>query len=175
METILRDYSVDSVIAVYNQLTGSNIVLGGLEGVRECFVGLFASLYTCTFTAPIITVKKAPAHEPGSFFFGWNAAASGYSVATDTFIFDSSSEILWQNVVVSSLDPRGDGSITRVDNIEAPTGSVQVHDGWSSHLAAFGGQDVDMIMADYVEVSEITVCNDANGSSTTLSGLSGVR
>jgi len=176
VERILRDYSEDSVITVYNQLTGSNTVFSGLAGVRECFVGLFASLYdTSNLAAPVITVKEASAHEPGSVFLVWNAAASGYTEATDTFIFDSSAKILFQNVVVSYVDPRGDGSVTRVDNTEAPTGSGPVHDGWSNHFAAFGGQDVDMIMADYVEESEITVYNDADGSSTTYSGLDGVR
>jgi hypothetical protein len=176
VERILRDYSEDSVITVYNQLTGSNTVFSGLDGVRECFVGLFASLYDLgDLAAPVVTVKEASAHEPGSVFLVWNAAASGYSEATDTFIFDSSAKILWQNVVVSYVDPRGDGSITRVDNTEAPSGSGPVHDGWSNHFAAFGGQDVDMIMADYVEESEITVYNDADGSSTTYSGLDGVR
>ena len=73
------------------------------------------------------------------------------------------------------MDPRGDGSITRVDDAEAPTGSGPVHAGWDNHFAAFGRQDVAMIMADFVEESEITVYNDADGSSTAYSGLEGVR
>jgi hypothetical protein len=77
--------------------------------------------------------------------------------------------------VVVYVDPCGDGSITRVDDAEAPTGSGPVHVGWNNHIAAFGGQDVAMIMADYVEESEITVYNDADGSSTTFSGREGVR
>ena len=173
---ILRDYSEDSVVTVYNQLTGSNTVYSGLDGVRSCFVELFASLYDISdLDAPVITVKEASMHEPGSVFLIWSAAASGYSYATDTFIFDSASKILWQNVVVSYLDPRGDGSITRVDNTETPTGSGPVHDGWANHFAAFGAQDVDMIMADYVDESEITVYNSADGSSTVFTGLNGVR
>jgi len=176
LERVLLDYTEDSVIHVYNQLTGSNSVYRGIAGVRECFRGLFATLYdTSDIAVPVITVREATAEEPGSVFLVWNAPASGYMEATDTFIFDSSAKILWQNVVVSYLDPRGDGSITRQDDAEAPTGSGPVHDGWANHFAAFGGQDVDRILLDYTEESQVTVYNQADGSSTIYSGESGVR
>ena len=62
-----------------------------------------------------------------------------------------------------------------VDDTEAPTGSGAVHDGWANHFAAFGGQDVDKILLDYVEEFVITVYNNADGTSTTFRGLSGAR
>jgi hypothetical protein len=176
VDRILLDYTEQSVITVYDQTTGTNTVYEGLAGVRTCFEGLFASLFdTSDLAAPVITVKEASAHEPGSVFLIWRAPASGYSEATDTFIFDSSSKILWQNVVVSYSDPRGDGSVIRQDDTEVPTGSGPVHDGWANHFAAFGGQDVDRILLDYVEESVITVFNDADGTRTTYRGIAGAR
>merc|ERR1719446_692730 len=176
VERILLDYTEDSVITVYNQLTGDNTVYSGLDGARDCFEGLFASLYdTSDLAAPVITVKEATSHEPGSVFLIWRAPASGYSEATDTFIFDDSAKIYRQNVVVSYLDPRGDGTIVRQDDTEAPTGSGAVHDGWANHFAAFAGHDVDRILLDYVEESEITVYNHADGSETVFTGLAGVQ
>jgi hypothetical protein len=96
VQRILHDYSENSVIAVDNQLTGSKTVFEGIDGLRECFVGLFASLFDLSdLAAPVVTVKEASAHEPGSVFLVWSAAASGYSEATDTFIFDK----LFQHLV----------------------------------------------------------------------------
>ena len=176
VERILLDYTEQSVITVYNQVDGSNTVFRGLAGVRTCFEGLFSTLYdTSDLAAPVITVSEATSHEPGSVLLIWRAPASGYSQATDTFIFDSDSKIFRQNVVVSYQDPRGDGSIEMKNDSEAPTGSGPVHAGWANHFAAFGGQDVDKILLDYVEDSEITVYNHADGSSTTFKGLAGAR
>jgi ketosteroid isomerase-like protein len=176
VERILLDYTEESRVTVYNQLTGDNTVYEGLAGVRSCFEGLFASLYdTSDLAAPVITVTEATAHEPGSVFLIWRAPASGYSEATDTFLMDSNSKILFQNVVVSYQDPRADGPAEMVNDSEAPTGSGPVHAGWENHFAAFGGQDVDRILLDYVEDSVITVYNQADGTSTTYKGLAGVR
>jgi len=176
VEKILKDYTEQSVITVYDQTTGTNTVYKGLAGVRTCFEGLFKSLFDCSnLDAPVQVVREAAAGEPGSVFLVWKCPASGFAQCTDTFIFDCNSKILWQNVVVVYQDPNGDGSVVAKNDTVAPTGSGPVHAGWSNHFAAFGAQDVEKILTDYVEESEITVYNHADGSSNTYKGLAGVR
>lgn len=176
VEKILIDYSEDSIITTFDQTTGAKTVFNGLAGARECFVGLFASLSdTSDLAAPQQVVKEATKDAPGSVFLIWSCPASGYSQATDTFIFDAASKILRQNVVFAFQDPKGDGSVTAKNDSEAPSSSGPVHDGWANHFAAFGAQDVEKILADYTEVSEITVFNHVDGSKTDYNGMAGAR
>ena len=89
--------------------------------VRECFAGLFKSLFDCKdLDAPVQMVREASAVEPGSVFLIWHCHASGYGQATDTFIFDDWSKILWQNVVVSYHDPKGDGKVVEKNDKRRP-------------------------------------------------------
>jgi len=172
----LVDYSEESVITTFDQTTSTKTVYTGLEGARECFVGLFKSLPDLTdLAAPVQVVKEATAYAPGSVLLIWKCPASGYTQATDTFIFDASSKILRQNVVFVYQDPKGDGKVVEKNDTEESSGSGPVHDGWSNHFAAFGAQDVEKIVADYVESSEITVFNHVDGSKTEYKGLAGAR
>jgi len=94
---IMLDYTDESVVTVYNHVTGDKSVYEGLSGVRSCFEGLFASLHdTSDLGAPIIHVEEGAAE----VFLIWRAPASGYESATDTFIFNAEGKILRQNVVV---------------------------------------------------------------------------
>jgi len=172
----MLDYSELSIITIYDQTTGSKTVHSGMAGVRTCFEGLFTSLFeTKDLEAPVQIVKEARKHEPGSVLLVWRCPASGYSQATDTFIFDSSGKIFRQNVVVVYQDPRGDGSVEPKNDSVVPSGSGPVHEGWTNHFKAFGEQKVDDILKDYVEESEITVFNHADGSSTKYQGLAGAK
>jgi len=176
VEKILIDYSEDSVITTFDQTTGTKTEYKGLAGARECFVGLFKSLSDLKdLAAPVQVVKEATADAPGSVFLVWKCPASGYTQATDTFIFDASSKILRQNVVFVYQDPKGDGNVVAKNDTEEASGSGPVHDGWSNHFAAFGAQDVEKILADYVESSEITVFNHVDGTKTEYQGLTGAR
>jgi len=107
VDKILKDYTDKSTITVYNQVDGSQSVFEGLDGVKDCFIGLFDSLFDMSdVKAPIQVVKEARGSESGSVFLIWSAAASGYKTATDTFIFDGSGKILRQNVVVHYKTPK---------------------------------------------------------------------
>jgi len=173
VERILLDYTEDSVIAVYDQTSGEQTVFAGLSGVRECFTGLFARLSdTSDLSAPVIDVHEAADDQPGSVLLIWRCPASGYAEATDTFIFDSNSKIIRQNVVVT--DTQSSNDAYPVSSEEA-TGSGPVHDGWSNHFAAFGGQNVEQILADYTESSVITVYNQVSGEKSVFEGLSGAQ
>merc|ERR1719424_1437437 len=46
---------------------------------------------------------------------------------------------------------------------------------WDNHGAAFMGSDVDMIMADYNEESEMVVKDFGSGGSRVIVGLDGIR
>lgn len=129
----------------------------------------------CTITVKMWIVHEARKHEPGSVFLVWKCPASGFVEATDTFIFDKSSKILRQNVVINFKDPKGDGSDVAKNDTEAPTGKGPVHDGWANHFKAFGDQDVEAILKDYVAESEITVVNHADGTTNRFIGLEGAR
>jgi len=97
VDKVLQDYTNKSVITVYNQADGTKTVFKGLDGVKDCFTGLFKSLFdTSDLAAPIIHVEE----DTGMVFLVWSAAASGYMHATDTFIFDEDAKIFRQNVVV---------------------------------------------------------------------------
>jgi len=173
LEQILLDYTEDSIITVYDQTSGSNTVFAGMAGVRECFEGLFGRLTDLSdLAAPVADVQEAAGGEPGSVFLIWSCPASGYAEATDTFIFDGNAKILRQNVVV--VDTQSDASAYPLTS-ESPTGSGAVHDGFSNHFAAFGGQDVEQIMLDYTEESVITVFNHVTGQKDVFEGLDGVR
>ena len=101
--------------------------------------------------APIVHVEEANGNQ---VFLIWRAPASGYESATDTFIFNAEGKILRQNVVVH-YSP--------------------VQKSWDNHFAAFGGQDVDRILLDYTEDSEIIVYDQTSGGKTVFTGLAGVR
>jgi hypothetical protein len=107
VEKILEDYVEDSVITVYNQIKGmpaGKTEYKGLDGVKECFSGLFKSLKnTKDLEAPVQHVEECSSSGPGHVFLIWSCPASGYKRATDTFIFNSSGKILRQNVVVAHM------------------------------------------------------------------------
>jgi len=173
IERVLLDYTDNSEIIVYDQTSGDKTVFTGLAGVRQCFTGLFARLFdTSDLAAPVIEVHEAANGQPGSVFLVWRCPASGYAEATDTFIFDSNSKILRQNVVVTDTQSNGDSYPLAS---EAPSGSGAVHDGWNNHFAAFGGQNVEQILADYTDESVITVYNQVSGEKSVFAGMSGVR
>jgi len=176
VEKILLDYTEKSTITVYEQLSGTKTEFKGLAGAKQCFEGLFKNLFDCSdLAAPVQVVKETTDTTAGSVFLVWSCKASGYSKATDTFVFDAEGKIVWQYVVVSYQDPRGDGKIVAKNDAEVPTGSGVVHDGWANHFAAFGGQDVPKVLLDYTEDSEITVYNQADGSQTVYGGLAGAK
>ena len=115
-------------------------------------------ILTTTLGAPVIHVEEATLRDHGNaqVFLIWRAPASGYESATDTFIFNGQGKIIRQNVVVHYSPP-------------------SVQESWDNHFAAFGGQDVDRILLDYTEDSEIIVYDQTSGGKTVFTGLAGVR
>lgn len=176
VDRICLHYTSSSVITVYDHVTGTRTDHTGLAGVRLRFEHLFENLPDRSdLAAPIQLLHEASRHEPGSAFRIWQCPASGYLQCTDTFIFDTASKIMRQNVVIYYKDP----TMRRVDSTknhtEVPSGSGPVHDGWKNYFEAFGGQDVEKILKGYVPESEITVYNHADKSMKTHYGVEGAR
>jgi len=173
MDRILQDYTENSVIRMYDQTAGHQMVYAGLEGVRECFNGLFARMSnTNDLVAPVQDVHEAGNGHSGNAFVIWRSPASGYAEATDTFIFDSDGKVLRQNMVV--VDTQADSSLYPQDR-EFPSGSGPVHAAWGNHFHAYSGQNVEQVLADYNEESVLTYYNQVTGEKLVLEGLSGVR
>ena len=99
--------------------------------------------------APIVHVEGANGYQ---VFLIWRAPASGYESATDTFIFNAQGKIIRQKGVVHDSPP-------------------SVQESWDNHFAAFGGQDVDRILFDYTEDSEIIGYDQTSGGRTVSTDL----
>jgi len=98
VDMILADYTEESVITLYNQVTGEEKVLEGLSGVRVCYQNLFANLHDRSdMGVPIMHIEEG---SHAQVFLIWRVPASGYVTAAETFIFSPEGKILRQNVVV---------------------------------------------------------------------------
>jgi hypothetical protein len=99
VEKILLDYDESSVLRVYDHTSETKTVYKGLDGVRECFKGLFGDLSDLsTLAAPEIDVDEV-AGKGGQVFLIWKCPGCGFKSVTDTFIFGSDFKIKFQNVV----------------------------------------------------------------------------
>jgi D-xylose 1-dehydrogenase (NADP+, D-xylono-1,5-lactone-forming) len=171
VEKILADYTEESEIRVFNTATSETAVHKGLGAVRECFVGLFKQLSDLgDLGAPVAEVQEAPRNQ---VFLVWSCKASGVQRATDTFTFDGAGKIVNQNIMIT---------IEGVPAPAAPPAPIDEHvaggtvkAAWDNHFSAFGAQDVDKILADYTEESEIRVWDHRTQQMNLYTGLTGVR
>eukprot|EP00286_Rhodomonas_abbreviata_P022622 CAMPEP_0181306382 /NCGR_PEP_ID=MMETSP1101-20121128/10267_1 /TAXON_ID=46948 /ORGANISM="Rhodomonas abbreviata, Strain Caron Lab Isolate" /LENGTH=326 /DNA_ID=CAMNT_0023412429 /DNA_START=83 /DNA_END=1063 /DNA_ORIENTATION=+ len=170
VDKILKDYTEESQIVVYDAVADKETVFTGLSGAKDCFDGLFATLSDLSeLAAPNIIVEENP---KGMVFLQWACPSSGITAATDTFIFDENNKIAKQNVVVWPKSG-GEGSTPLQTS---PTGGA-VQEGWDNHFSAFGAQDVEKILKDYTEESKIVVSNWDSGSAEykTYTGLAEIK
>jgi len=95
---ILKDYTEDSVLTVYDQRTAEKNVYRGLARVKEAFQGLFKALSSLdTLAAPVVHVEGSVTPQ---CFLVWKCPGCKFTEATDTFLFDSHGKITCQNVVL---------------------------------------------------------------------------
>jgi hypothetical protein len=150
---ILLDYTEESQVIVYDITTGVEEKHTGIAGATTLFTGLFKALFdNSKLAAPLVVVEESP--QPQVLLI-WESPASGFIKVTDTFLFNDKGKIIRQNVVVQSAGP--------------------VHKGWDNHFAAFGAQDVEKILLDYTEESEIITYDMNTGDQHKFTGLAGVR
>ena len=84
---ILLDYTGTSQVTVYDATTGKKSVYTGLTEIEECFTELFAALPDLSsLGAPVVQVEEGPF---GMVYLVWECPSSGFTHATDTFMFEA--------------------------------------------------------------------------------------
>merc|ERR1711924_457117 len=139
-----------------------------MGGAKECFTGLFGALTDMSgLEVPQAIVEEG---NPKQVFLIWRCPTSGFTHATDTFLFDDAGKIVRQTVVIYNEGaPAGKAPLCT----EPQGGPVQAS--WDNHFAAFGGQDVDKVLKDYTENSVIKVYDQITGELAEFKGLKGVK
>jgi len=169
VDKILLDYTESSVIRVFDHGNGELTTYTGLEEVRACFTGLFQTLSDLsTLAAPVVEVQEGPSAQ---VFLIWSCKGCGILSCHDTFHFDADNKITRQNVVMTTGKPSSETKV--LSNSDYKPKNVQ--QAWDNHFEAFGAQDVDKILLDYTEDSEIKVHNHHDGSTVTHKGLAAIR
>jgi len=167
LDELVKGYSEEAVLNLYNWVDGSLQTFRGQEGVRQLFVELqFDDL--SDFQLPVVQINET--HR--TVFTTWAAPASGYRYGTDTFIVDSKGKFVFQHIVVSKL---ASDAVAAVVPDPAKAG-LPVHSAWKHHIAAFQRFNVDDdLLVDYAEEIQINLYNHADKSFRTFHGHPGVR
>ena len=180
---ILKDYTEQSQVLVYDAATNVSTNYTGVEAVEALFTGLFALMSdTSTLAVRKLLVEESKLDSLGQavgrdpypqVLLVWECPSSNLFKVTDTFLFDSEGTIVRQNIVVWTVDGLDTGAPDDASRVAATGGPTQA--GWDNHFAAFLGQDVARILQDYTEDSEINVFDITTGDDVQYSGLTGVR
>merc|ERR1719215_1894460 len=194
LKQIMLDYDDNSIVRLHNDETAekSPQVFKGHREIRDMFDNLFTDLAKCNgdgdnqLKAPLDQVRE---HPQGQVFLIWQCPLAGFNAATDTFIMDGA-KIRGQNIVVSRdvvrIQPvSGFPSVSVADALlsrgqqvrssQADYNPTTVQAAWDNHFSAFGGQDVDQIMLDYDEDSEISIWARSSESVTHYRGTAEIR
>jgi hypothetical protein len=161
---IMWDYSEESVIRTFeagveDDLVTASAIYSGLDQIAAFFDELFVSLDDTngmTFQVEVVNGST-----PSQVFLVWAAPNSGYLQATDTFIFDTDDvTIKYQNIVFTknadlAQAPAPSRRLLSQDDYNPANVSVV----WQNHFSAFVAQDIDSIMLDYDENSELRIFN----------------
>jgi len=168
LSKVLLDYCEQSKIIVYNWHDNTETEYNGMAGAKECFTGLFGALTDMSgLEVPQAIVEEG---NPKQVFLIWRCPTSGFTHATDTFLFDDAGKIVRQTVVIYNEGaPAGKAPLCT----EPQGGPVQAS--WDNHFAAFGAQDVDKVLKDYTEKSVIKVYNQVTDELVEFKGLKGVK
>jgi len=169
---ILLDYTEESQIITYDQGSGRQDIYTGLAEIETAFTGLFAEIAGCTdIAAPVVEVQDENTPSPQVFLM-WSCASKGITDATDTFAFNSDGKITRQNVVFwrTKESPRNSPNVTDL-SLAQPGSAVQA--GWDNHFGAFAAQDVQKILLDYTDESQIFVYDITADTLDTYTGVTG--
>ena len=165
-----------AMLCAHNHITVKKSVFRGLAGVRKCYTDFSQSLSDRSdFAILSQAVNEAHLGEPGNICFIWNCLASGFCQVAETLILDGESKILYQNIIISFHDHNGSSVVDLTRDSEAPSGCGVIHDSWASYNSALGGQNVDKILQNYADGSEILIFNYADGTKSHFNGLEGAK
>lgn len=160
------DYNDASVLQVHwqcgNNGAGNTFEYYGREMIEGFFAELFADLYD-TSTLAVHYLEEYD----GGVFLVWSNAGTGYTQVTDTFVFSDEYAILQQNIVVASDNP------LLCDRYN--TRKLETQNSWDNHFEAFGAQNVEQILEDYVEESVVVVFDFHTGVATEFAGLDAIQ
>eukprot|EP00750_Incisomonas_marina_P006834 INCI14725.5.p1 GENE.INCI14725.5~~INCI14725.5.p1 ORF type:complete len:560 (-),score=100.95 INCI14725.5:1691-3370(-) len=171
VEKILIDYSDDSQLIMYNMSSGGQSAFNGLAEIQKFFEETFTSMQDLSSLAVRHSHTNA-CPEPSAFLV-WECPSSGIEYATDTFIFDEAGKIQVQTLVVWIADGIGFAGQPNLNLTTAPqSGPVQAS--WNNHFAAFGGQNMSLLLKDYSDRSVICVHDKTSNTSAFYRGLTGV-
>jgi ketosteroid isomerase-like protein len=178
---IMEDYTEASVLESYELNSKSLVTATGKAEIRDFFKNLFHMLHdTSGLTAPVLEVS----HDPAQVYLVWTAPTSDIMSAADSFFFDADNMILRQNIVWQSGSQPAlyDKSTThtqraagRLVTMHANYYKDSVQGAWDNHFSAFGGQNVEAVMQDYTEESELRAFDHTTGVLTVANGLSQIQ
>ena len=87
-------------MTIYDEPDGSKTVFKGLDGVRECFTGLFRALSDLsTLSAPVVHNEGGATPQ---VFLVWSCPGCAHKEVTDSFLFDAKGKIVLQNIYVGA-------------------------------------------------------------------------
>ena len=175
---MLLDYTEESQIIVYDMVSGDQFVYNGLAGVSDAFTGLFAELTDLSdLAAPVVRVEAGFDVLEPQVFLMWENPASGIWKATDTFAFTTDGKIIRQNVVLwrSPSSPFFVDRVPSTLNLNTASTGGPTQAGWDNHFAAFGGQNLQQILLDYVQQSQVVVFDIRTGVESVHHALNGVE
>jgi len=165
VQKIGLDYDDNSIVQVYSACESVTYEYAGRESIEGFFEELFADLYDTSTLAVHYLDQTAT----DGVFLVWSNAGTGFTEATDTFVFDSETyKILQQNIVVAS-ETCEYAKRRRGRNL-----LQDVHASWDNHFVAFGAQDIAGIMEDYVEDSVVVVYNFHDATATAATQFEGL-
>jgi len=164
---IMLSYTDASQIVLFNESNGTELVFRGLDGVQDCFMELFQSLFNLSdLDVPQIVVEEDP---EGMIFFVWRCPASGVSYATDTFVVNGAGQIAKQNIVIHQ--PNGVVG-TQPTTLEPTGGPIQA--AWDHYFDMFVAKDLDALLLVYTERSSVKLFNAYSGEYAEYHGINGV-
>jgi ketosteroid isomerase-like protein len=181
LDMIMEDYTEASVLESFELNSNSLVTARGKAEIREFFKNLFAMLHdTSGLTAPVLEVGAAP----GQVYLVWTCPTSGIKEASDSFFFDENNMILRQNIVwQSGSDPASYAQAAVHSQREAHQlatmhkhyRKASVQAAWDNHFSGFAAQNVEMIMQDYTDHSELRAFDHSTGVLTVANGLSQIQ
>jgi len=173
VESILLDFTNDSVLKIFNQADGSLETWTGLAELRVGFTGLLGKFTNMSdVTVPVSFIEEnSPQGQGGAFTAGSNHA-SGFTFFHDVFVADADGKLFRQDAFIHYIAPKTE-NFAEASAAHAVPGPV--HKSIAHHGEAFGKLDVDSILLDFTDDSALRIFNQADGSFETFQGLAELR
>lgn len=182
LEQIMVDYMESSVIEHYDYTSDSLVTASGLNEIQTFFKNLFNQLSDMScMTAPVLNVTDSPV--PQTYLI-WAVPCSNIFTGVDTFLFAENNKFLRQQIVTT----KGSGSPSYGEVIhyrQHPTqnpvpmdesyAKANVQDAFDNHWTAIERLDLQSLMQDYTETTELQSFDHSTGVLTVAKGLAEIQ